>query len=112
MRGVSLGIGYRHQLVAQLSRPALGRAQRSVLILTFVVFGASIHVLLAVPQHGIDEPGQLMCRGGDGLGRTQLGLLPPQERAQGAVGAVQCQGRRPDAMPPRPDWRWAWSLRS
>ena len=43
-----LSIGKRHQLVAQLGRPALGRAQRPVLVLTFVVFGASIHVLLAV----------------------------------------------------------------
>ena len=92
MRGVSLVIGKRHQLVAQLGRPALGRAQCALLILTFVVFRASIHVLLAVAQHGIDELRQLVSGGGDGLGRTQLCLLPAQEGAQGAVRAVQRVG--------------------
>ena len=62
-----LTIGQGHQLVAQLCRPALCRMQRPLLILTFVVFGAGIEVFLAVAQHGIDEPGQLVGGGGDGL---------------------------------------------
>ena len=69
-----------------------GGAQRPLLILAFVVFSAGIHVVLAMAQHGIDEPGQLVGGGGDGLGRTQLGLLPAQEGTQGAVGAVQRVG--------------------
>ena len=89
-----LGIGHGHQLVAQLRRPTLGRAQRPLLILTLVVFRTSIHVLLAVAQHGVDEPGQLVGRGGDGLRRAQVGFLPAQEGAQGAVGAVQRVGRQ------------------
>ena len=101
MRGVSLVIGKRHQLVAQLGRPALGRAQCALLILTFVVFRASIHVLLVVAQHGIDEPRQLVSGGGDGLGRAQVGLLPAQEGAQGAVGAVQRVGRQTHAAAAR-----------
>ena len=51
----SLGIGYGHQLVAQLHRPSLGGAQRPLVISTFVVFRASIHVFLAIPQHGVDD---------------------------------------------------------
>ena len=43
-----LTIGYGHQLVAQLRSSPLGRAQRSLLILTFVVFRDGIHVLLPV----------------------------------------------------------------
>ena len=82
-------IGHGHQLIAQLSRPALGRTQGPLLILPLVVFSAGIHVLPAVAQHGIDESGQLVGGGGDGLGRSQVGFLPAQEGAQGAVGAVQ-----------------------
>ena len=82
------------KLVAQLGRPTLGGAQRPLLILSLVVFRTSIHVLLAIAQHGVDEPGQLVGRGGNGLGRTHLCLLPAQEGAQGAVGAVQRVGRQ------------------
>ena len=57
-----LSIGHGHQLVAELGRPPFSRAQRTVLILALVVFDASIHVVLAVAQHGIDEPGQLTWR--------------------------------------------------
>ena len=89
-----LTIGHGHQLVAQLRRPALGRAQRPLLILSLVVFRAGIHVFLAVAQHGIDEPSQLVGGGGDGLGRSQVGFLPAQEGAQGAAGAVQRVGRQ------------------
>ena len=53
-------IGHGHQLVSQLGRPPFCRAQRPLLILTFIVFGAGIHVILAVPQHGIDDAGQLL----------------------------------------------------
>ena len=63
-------IGHGHQPVAQLSRPTLCRTQGSLLILALVVFRAGIHVFLAVAQHGIDEPGQLVGGGGDGLGRA------------------------------------------
>ena len=87
-----LSIGHWHQLVAQLCRPALCRPQCPLRILALVVFGTSIHLLLAVPQHGIDQPGQLMRCGGDGLGRTQVRFLPAQEGAQGTVGAVQRVG--------------------
>ena len=66
-----LTIGHGHQLVAQLGRPALGRAQRPLLISTFVVFRANIHVPLSVAQHGIDDAGQLVGGGGDGLGRSR-----------------------------------------
>ena len=38
------------------------------------------------------EPGQLVRRGGDGLGRAQLRFLAAQERALSAVGAVQPVG--------------------
>ena len=78
-----LRLGHRHQLVAELGRSAFGRMQCPLLILTFVVFSAGIHVLLAVTQHGIDESRQLVRRGGDGLGRTHLRFLPAQEGAQG-----------------------------
>ena len=61
--------GHWHQLIAQLRRPTLCRAQRPLLISTFVVFGPGVHVLLAVAQHGIDDASQLVGRGSDGLGR-------------------------------------------
>ena len=38
-------IGHGHQLVAQLCSPPFRSAQRPLLILTFVVFGAGIHVV-------------------------------------------------------------------
>ena len=98
-----------HQLVAQLGGSTLGGAQCPLLILTFVVFGASVHVLLAVSEHGVDDAGQLVRCRRDGLGRSQVGFLSAQEGAQGAVGAVQRVGRQTQ-MPPRPGWRWAWSL--
>ena len=104
-----LTIGQGHQLVAQLGGPALCRTQCPLLILTFVVFGASVHVLLAVSEHGVDDAGQLVRCRRDGLGRSQVGFLPAQEGAQGTVGAVPARWP-PDAMPPRPGWRWAWSL--
>lgn len=47
--------GAGHQLVAQLCCPSLGGAYRTLLIQGFVVFGAGIHVLPAVAQHGISE---------------------------------------------------------
>ena len=77
----SPGVGYWYQLVAQLGRPTLGGAQRPLLILSLVVFRTSIHVLLAIAQHGVDEPGQLVGGGGNGLGRSQVGFLPAQEGA-------------------------------
>ena len=89
-------IGHGHQPVAQLSRPTLCCTQGSLLI---VVFSAGIHVFLAVAQHRIDEPGQLVGRGGDGLGRSHLCLLPAQEGAQGAAGAVQGVGRQTQGHP-------------
>ena len=89
-----LTIGHGHQLVAQLCRPALCRTQRPLLILSLVVFRAGIRVLVAVAQHGIDDASQLVGRGSDGLGRSQMGFLPAQEGAQGAVGAVQRVGRQ------------------
>ena len=55
-------------MVAQLGRPTFRRAQRPLLILALVVFCASVRVLLAVAQHGIDESRQLVRGGGDGLG--------------------------------------------
>ena len=72
-----------------------GGAQRPLLILAFVVLRTGIHVVLAMAQHGIDEPGQLVGGGGDGLGRSQVGFLPPQEGAQGGRrldGAAQNAG--------------------
>ena len=83
--------GHWNQLVVQLGRTTLCRAQRTLLILTFVVFGAGIHVVLAVPQHGIDDASQLVGCGGDGLGClcSQIGFLPAQEGAQGTVGTMQ-----------------------
>ena len=87
-------IGHWHQIVPQLRRPTLGRAQRPVLILLLVVLRAGIHVFLPVAQHGVDEPGQLVRRGGDGLGRIQMGFLPAEEGAQGTVGTVQRVGRQ------------------
>ena len=100
-------IGHWHQLVAQLCGPSLSGAYRPLLVLTFVVLRSGAHVPLRLAQHGVDEPGQLVGSGGDGLGRTQMGFLPPQEGTQGAVGAVQSVGP-PDAMLPRHGWRWAW----
>ena len=102
-------IGHGHQLLAQFGRPAFGRKQRPLLILSLVVFSAGIRVLPAVAQHGIDEPGQLVGRGRNGLGRSQMGFLPAQEGAQGAVGAMQRVGRQSAAPPPH-GWRWLWSL--
>ena len=67
-------IGHGHQPVAQLSRPALCCTQGSLLILALVVFSAGIHVFLAVAQHGIDEPGQLV-NGGVKVGRVGGRLL-------------------------------------
>ena len=67
--------------------------QGPLLILLLIVFRAGVHVLLAVAEHGVNHPGQLVCRGRDGLGRTQVGLLSAQEGALGAVGAVQRVGR-------------------
>ena len=82
------------QLVALLGCSLFYSAQRPLLILTLVVFGASIYVVLAVAQHGVDEHRQLVRRGGDGLGRSQVRFLPAQEGPQGAVGAVQPVGRQ------------------
>ena len=48
-----LSIGQGHQLVAELGRPPFSRTQRTVLILALVVFGASIHVFLAVAQRRV-----------------------------------------------------------
>ena len=45
-------------------------AQCPVPVLTHLVFGSSIYVLLAVAQHGVVDPGQLVGPGGDGLGRA------------------------------------------
>ena len=72
MRGAVPGIGHGHQLVAQLGRPTLGRTQGPLLILSLVVFRTSIHVFLAIAQHGIADASQLVGRGGDGLGRSQV----------------------------------------
>ena len=83
-----LSIGHGHQLVAELGRPPFCRAQRPLLILALVVLGAGINVILAVPQHGIDDAGQLVGRGGDGLRHSQVRLLSAQKRPQGTVGAV------------------------
>ena len=79
----SLGIGYGDQLVAQLGGTPLGDAERPLTILAFVVLCVGIHVRLPVPQHGVNDAGQLVGRGGDGLGRSQVGFLPAQEGAQG-----------------------------
>ena len=86
-------IGYWDQLVAQLCRPTPGGVQGPLLILLLIVFRASVHVPVPVAQYGIDDPSQLVGRGRDGLGRSQMGLLPAQEGAESTVGAVQCVGR-------------------
>ncbi len=85
-------IGHRHQLVAQLMRLPFRSAQRPLLILTLIVFGAGIHVVLPEAQHGVDQSGQLVSRGGDGLGCSQVCFLAAQEGPQSAVGAVQSMG--------------------
>ena len=72
--------------------PSHPEGPAQALILSLVVFRTSIHVRLAIAQHGVDGPGQLVCSGGNGLGRSQVGFLPAQEGAQGAVGAVQRVG--------------------
>ena len=71
----SLGIGYGHQLVAQLGGTPLGGAERPLTILAFVVLCAGIHVRLAVAQHGVNDAGQLVSRGSDGLRRSQLAFF-------------------------------------
>ena len=88
----SLGIGLGHQLVAQLGGTSLGGAERPLTILAFVVSRASVRVRLAVPQHGVNDAGQLVDRGRDGLRYSQLGLLPAQKGTQGADGAMQRVG--------------------
>ena len=50
MGGVVGSIGHGRQLVSQLGSPPFRSAQRQLLLLTLVVFGASIHVVLAVAQ--------------------------------------------------------------
>ena len=57
-------IGHGHQLRGSV----LGGAQRPLLMLGFAALGARIPVIVAVAQHGVDELGRLVGRGGDGLG--------------------------------------------
>ena len=71
------------------------------MVLGLVVVSAVIHVLLPIAQHGVDDSGQLVRRGRNGLGRSQLRLLAAQERSQRTVGAVQGVGRQPQPLAAR-----------
>ena len=51
-------------------------------MLALVVFRAGIHVFLAVPQHRVDDTGQLVGHRSDSFGHSQLCYLPAQEGGQ------------------------------
>ena len=88
-----------------------GNAPDNLGALELVEQSEAIHVRLAVAQHGVNDAGQFVSRGSDGLRHSQLGLLPAHEAmgdaAYGDGGTRQAfadAGRRLVAKAPgRPD---------
>src|SRR5712691_3548365 len=69
--------------------------QNAVLIGPLVVVLTEIHELGALGQHAIEDRGQFVGGGGDGLGHAPLRGLAPQKGPQRALGVVQTLGRDP-----------------
>ena len=66
--GFSGGLINRDHLHAEFGGALRQRPQHAFTIALLVVVLALVGVLLALGEHGVDEPGQLVSSGGDGLG--------------------------------------------
>src|SRR6266571_1244374 len=69
--------------------------QDAVLIGPLIVVLAEVHELGALGQHGVEDRGQFVGGGGDGLGHAAVRGLAPQKSPQRAAGVVQTLGRDP-----------------
>jgi len=47
-------------------------------------------------EHGVDEAGQFVRRGGDGFGGAHPGFHPSEKGAEGTLAVVQARGRQPE----------------
>ena len=66
--GFSGGLNDRDHLHAEFGGALRQRPQYAFTVALLVVVLALVGVLLALGEHGVHEPGQLVGGGGDGLG--------------------------------------------
>ncbi|MBI2767662.1 MAG: hypothetical protein HYX53_17330, partial [Chloroflexi bacterium] len=57
-----------------------------------VVIGTEVGVGSPAAEDGVEDAGELVGGGGDGLGRAELGFLAPEEGAEGRLAAMQAHG--------------------
>jgi hypothetical protein len=62
--------------------------------LRFVGIEALLDVSAALLPQALDQPGQLVGRGGDGFGGAETRLQPPAEGPSGTRRVVQAAGRK------------------
>ena len=72
--GVLSGLFERYEFQAHFFGSLVKVPQHSLAIAFFVLFLALVGVLLPLGQHRIDQPRQLVCRGGDCLEGIGSGL--------------------------------------
>src|SRR5205814_10251618 len=77
---------------------ALGECSNLLLTITsFVVFGAFVHILLAVLDEAVEQAGQFASHGGDGLRCPQTSAQPAILSSQVALTAEQGGGGVPES---------------
>jgi len=77
--------GSRNELKAELLGLALQVLERAFADLFFVLLCAQVLVFGVVLEHGVDDAGEFVRRGGDALGFAQLGLHVAAVAAQGTL---------------------------
>src|SRR5574341_920842 len=86
--------GERYELEAKLLC-ALGEMVHDALPVPFlVVFLPLVRILGALGEHRVDETGELVSGGGNGLGPVQASAHTPVVGAQGRLAGAQCGGRQ------------------
>jgi len=84
------------QVVPQGASFAFQVADQSVSVSAFALFLAQFDVLASVLEHGVHKPGEFVCRGGDGFGRTQVGFLASEEGTECRMAILQTIGSQPE----------------
>src|SRR5437016_8742334 len=84
-----------HELVTQHPSFPLQIRQHPIAILLFVRLLSRVNISGAIPQHAVDQPGQLMSRRRDRFGCPEPGPHPTVIGPQGAVAMDQALGRQP-----------------
>src|SRR6516164_4858625 len=96
---------YVDELIAKGLGFALQIRQHPIAILLFIRLLSRVNVGRTIPQHAIDEPGQLMRRRRNRFGCPEPGPPPTVIGPQGTVTVGDALGRQPQGRR-RPIGRW------